>query len=426
MQVKSLFEPKNQARVGLMFGQVFNAGIGFLTISWLAKNLPQESFGTWVLFLTNWGVLEMIRAGLVYQALVKFIASSTDSRDKNGYVTAAWIFSFVLTIFLFLLLHLLALLYARFYPSGLLTFFFDHINGLIWWMLPINMATWLGHANEKYMRFWFLGFLSSALFLGALLFFESTKLEEIYLYFLYSKIAVAVVSIIIYPPKIKRFRLVFYVRNIYLYSKFTVVYTRAANLLKSVDFWLIGFFLGPQMVAIYNVPLRLLEVVEIPLRSFVMSAFPTFSQLAAQKKYDQFLRKLQKEVLLFSCCILLFVALASWKAADIITLFANEGFAASVPVLRAALLYVLFLPLDRYIGVALDSLHLPQINTYKVLGMAFFNLIGSTLVLFLDWPLYAVALVTLGNIGLGITFGFRYLITYIQIQKTEISAVSLN
>ena len=150
------------------------------------------------------------------------------------------------------------------------------------------------------------------------------------------------------------------------------------------------------------------------------------SYLAMQKKYDQFLRKLQKEVLLFSCCILLFVALASWKAADIITLFANEGFAASVPVLRAALLYVLFLPLDRYIGVALDSLHLPQINTYKVLGMAFFNLIGSTLVLFLDWPLYAVALVTLGNIGLGITFGFRYLITYIQIQKTEISAVSLN
>ena len=249
MQVKSLFEPKNQARVGLMFGQVFNAGIGFLTISWLAKNLPQESFGTWVLFLTNWGVLEMIRAGLVYQALVKFIASSTDSRDKNGYVTAAWIFSFVLTIFLFLLLHLLALLYARFYPSGLLTFFFDHINGLIWWMLPINMATWLGHANEKYMRFWFLGFLSSALFLGALLFFESTKLEEIYLYFLYSKIAVAVVSIIIYPPKIKRFRLVFYVRNIYLYSKFTVVYTLAANLLKSVDLLLICFFIWPQNVA---------------------------------------------------------------------------------------------------------------------------------------------------------------------------------
>lgn len=424
MNVKSLFKPENQARVGLMFGQVFNAGIGFLTISWLAKNTPQETFGTWVLFLTNWGLIEMIRAGFVYQALVKFVASTDDPQDKKGYATAAWIFSFLLTFILYLFFKILGLIYAQVSPTGSLIFFFAHIGTLIWWMLPVNMATWLGHAHEKYVQFWFIGFLSSALFFLFLLFVHIPNLEILYTYFLYSKIAVAIVSIGLAPPIFSRFRMFHYLKSLYKYSKFTVISTLAANLLKSVDVWLISYFLGPQRVAIYNVPLRLLEVVEIPLRSLVMSAFPTFSQLAAQKKYTLFLRKLQKEVLLFSLCIVPLVGLASWKAATLITLFANDGFTESIPILRVALLYVLFLPLDRYIGVALDSLHLPQINTYKVLGMALFNFIGSALVLFLHWPLYAVALVTLGNILLGITIGFQYLKKYIQSQNDIISAVS--
>lgn len=49
-----------------------------------------------------------------------------------------------------------------------------------------------------------------------------------------------------------------------------------ANLLRSSDTFLIGAFLGGEAVAIFNIPLKLFELVEIPLRSFAATALPSF------------------------------------------------------------------------------------------------------------------------------------------------------
>lgn len=53
------------------------------------------------------------------------------------------------------------------------------------------------------------------------------------------------------------------------FGKFSVATNLSSNLLGSANTFIITFMLGPVALAIYNVPARLMEVVEVLLRTFV-------------------------------------------------------------------------------------------------------------------------------------------------------------
>lgn len=77
----------------------------------------------------------------------------------------------------------------------------------------------------------------------------------------------------------------------------------------------------------------------------------------------------------------------------------------SGPIFQILLIYVLLLPADRFIGIALDSLGKPQWNTLKIALMVIVNIVGDCWVLSQGGSLALVAGVTLVNIALGIVFG---------------------
>ena len=64
------------------------------------------------------------------------------------------------------------------------------------------------------------------------------------------------------------------------YTTFTLV---GSNLLRSADTLIISFSpLGNAAVALYSIPLKLTELQQIPLRSFVATAFPKMSKASVQ------------------------------------------------------------------------------------------------------------------------------------------------
>jgi O-antigen/teichoic acid export membrane protein len=203
------------------------------------------------------------------------------------------------------------------------------------------------------------------------------------------------------------------------FSKYTVITTVASNILKSADVILINAFLGPTMVAIYNIPLKLLEVVEIPLRSWAMSAFPRLSKLASEGKFAQFKSNFTKEVKYFTLLLLPFLGIAFHFSEQIITLYAGEGFVAASPILKVFIVYLLVMPLDRYLGIALDSVNLPHINTMKVVLMASLNIFGDWYILSHRLDLSAVALVTVVNTLFGIFVGLFFMNKKLSEQNVE-------
>ena len=163
------------------------------------------------------------------------------------------------------------------------------------------------------------------------------------------------------------------------------------------------------MVAIYQIPLKLVEVFEIPLRSWAMSAYPRFSNLASQNKFNEFQEIFRKEIKIFILGMIPIIGLCFHFSENIINLYAGNGFSESIILLNLFLVYIILLPLDRYLGIALDSLNMPQINTFKVFMMLIINVLGDFIVLNNHLGLWAIVLVTIINISIGILIGLYFM-----------------
>ena len=407
------------SRFWLMVGNIFNAGFGFLSIGILARTLSTNDFGSWVIFVTNMGFVEMIRSGFVYQALVKYVSSADNEQDIRRVTGAAWQISILLSAFLAFVIFISQFLFSAGIKANHFELFFQYYPLILVMMLPINMSVWVAHANQKYFKMWLINFLSSFPFLLIIFVFKSSILIDILWVFAIIRAMLGLMCLfdLKYAFPIKYDWIT--IKEMLGFSKFTVITTVAANVLKSADVILINAFLGPTMVAIYNIPLKLLEVVEIPLRSWAMSAFPRLSKLASEGKFAQFKSNFTKEVKYFTLLLLPFLGIAFHFSEQIITLYAGEGFVAASPILKVFIVYLLVMPLDRYLGIALDSVNLPHINTMKVVLMASLNIFGDWYILSHHLDLSAVAMVTVVNTLFGIFVGLFFMNKKLSEQNVE-------
>lgn len=413
----SKFDTSFIERSGLMMGNILNAGIGFLTFGLLARGLSKDSFGEWVLYLSVFGFVEMIRAGFVYQALVKFVASCKEITEQKRYILGAWQISFWLTITILSILFFVKFLLRKIFFIRFSELLFIQYPVAICLMLPINMATMIFHSRQQFIRLWLINFLQAFPFLAIIFFIQNIDLQLVvnthltvrafilvYLVLFERNIFNNLKSIIL-PPN-KQDSGFFELLN---FSRFTVLSTIGTSLLKNVDIWLINHFGGASMVALYQIPLKLVEVFEIPLRSWAMSAYPRFSSLVSQNEFKEFKKNFTRELVIFTFGILPVVGILFQFSEEAIVFFAGKGYAQATILLKFFLIYVLLLPTDRYLGIALDSLNLPQINTFKVFMMFFVNIVGDYLVLSNQLGLLAVIGVTLINITIGILIGLYFM-----------------
>ncbi|MCC7318469.1 MAG: hypothetical protein IT219_08035, partial [Bacteroidales bacterium] len=69
-------------------------------------------------------------------------------------------------------------------------------------------------------------------------------------------------------------------------------------------------------------------------------------------------------------------------AEEIVTILGGSDYTITANIFRIFCIYGLLLPIDRFIGIGLDSVNLPRKNFYKVVYMASFNIIGDSIVVF--------------------------------------------
>ena len=202
------------------------------------------------------------------------------------------------------------------------------------------------------------------------------------------------------------------------YSMGTLVGT---SLLKSADTIIIGMsaVLGPIGVALYAIPLKLTDLLSIPLRSFSITAYPKMSL----KSNAGDIEGLKKVFYTYSGAVtLLFIpiSMACFIFAKQLVLILGGGeYIDSLPLLvtvfRIFVIYSVLLPLDRFTGVALDSINRPRFNFYKVIMMTAANIIGDIIAVFWLQSIEAVAIVTVAFTLMGIVAGYVYLNKFIAV-----------
>lgn len=211
-------------------------------------------------------------------------------------------------------------------------------------------------------------------------------------------------------------------REIINFGRYSMGTLVGSSLLRSADTIIIGLspVLGSVGVAIYAIPLKLTDLLGIPLRSFSITAYPKMSK----KSHDGDIEGLKKIFYTYSSVVTLMfipIALLGFIFAKQLVLFlGGNEYIDSLPTLVAVFqifsLYSILLPLDRFTGVALDSINKPRFNFYKVLVMASANIVGDLIAVVVFNSIEAVAVVTVLFTLIGIIGGYYYLYREIDIK----------
>lgn len=401
----------------MLLGQFGVNGLNFLTFIWLARVLSKGEFGVWLLYLTAFSLFEMLRNGLIYQATVRNISVSKDPKQKKRIIGSTWLITISLALLTSILLSLSYWLFAPGIEYLKLDLFFKWYPLVVWIVIPMHIATWIAHANQKFKRMVWINMGVSVGFLLCILFLPSTQFSSTYilLYHCLIRLLISLWTILMGWSGIK-YMFSFNredLEKLLNFGKYSIVSTIGTHFLKSGDVFLISYFLGPQAVAIYNVPQKLVEVGEIPLRILVTTTFPQLSRMSGENNHDGIRQIFHQKVGQYTLILIPLVILAILLAYPFVILVFGAGYEASVIILQIYLLHLILVPLDRFIGVTLNSLNLPQINTFKVMVMMVVNIVGDLIALLVIGELWALALVSIINILVGIGIGLFYLKTYI-------------
>lgn len=362
--------------------------------------------GKWLLYVTIFTFADMLRSGVVHVALIQMYANKKDATVSGS----AWLISLCLTVIISFSCYSVYYLLPNYIHQLHLISFILYFPVLFCASLPYTIALWIQQAENKFNCVLYIRlFLSIPVFAfissGLIYPFDVQLLIKAHIFFHSVASLMAIIfgwtnirSII--KAKIET------IKALLQFGKYSMGTLICSNLLKSADTFLISWYLGPTAVAAYSLPYKLIELIEIPLRSIVATSLPGLSAFSQQKNFTKVQQIFNENTGLLSIAIVPLVMVGFLSADELIALTGGKQYAAiSADIFRVFALYSLLLPLDRFIGITLDSISKPHLNLVKVLLMVLVNITGNIIVLELFNSPLPVAFTTLLTTCCGITFG---------------------
>jgi O-antigen/teichoic acid export membrane protein len=397
------------------------AALGLISFMILTRSLEKALFGDWVLYVTIATFFDMLRFGLTSNSLVRFASGGNIEKNKS-YMGASYKIGLWLVVAMALLCYSILMLVKTLdinTNNGYLLF-------LQWYpILALLNLSWnnsvsLFQAEQRFKHIFYIRLFnigSFVLFLLVNYLWLHWGLFEIVIAHLISNL---LPSLLVF---IKRWDGFLHIkkankettREIINFGRYSMGTLIGSSLLRSADTIIIGLspMLGSVGIAQYAIPLKLTDLMGIPLRSFSITAYPKMSK----KSHEGDVVGLKRIFYGYSSVVtILFipVAILCFILAEPLVLFlGGSEYKESLPmmatVFRIFAIYSILLPLDRFTGVALDSINKPRFNFNKVMIMAGANIVGDFIAVFAFQSIEAVAIVTVLFTLIGIVLGYYYL-----------------
>ncbi|MFH1000411.1 MAG: oligosaccharide flippase family protein [Bacteroidota bacterium] len=428
--IKRILNIGKEKNIQSLAGNMITAAFGFLTFVVLTRSYEKEIFGEWILFLTGATFIEMFRFGITRTALIRFL-SGADSVEQKKLIGSNWMIGLYASVIIAAILWIVLYLFPDQVKQSGFYLFFKWYPVLSFLNLPFNNALTIQQAKQYFGQIFIVRTLNSALFfIGLVINLFWLKLDLLWVILFYLGVSALVSLITIFAGwdglkylghadrKTNRLMLNF--------GKYTTLTLIGTNLLKSADTFILAISpLGTAAVALYSIPMKLTELLQIPLRSFVATAFPKMSKASIENN----IKMVRYYFYSYSGAMtILFipVAIFGYFFADFFVLILGgkeylgidpiTG-ASTAAVFQVFALYGMLLPIDRMTGVGLDSINKPKKNFYKIIFMVSANIIGDLIAVFIFKSIMAVAIVTVIFTLLGVIIGYKYLDNELQLKQ---------
>lgn len=370
-------------------GNLVVAVFGFLSFLILVRTLNPDHFGEWVLYITAGNFIEMLRFGITRTAIIRFLSGAKEEERKN-LIGSNWVIGLIATSLLAALLWIIFALFPGSIENSGFSLFFIWYPVLSFLNLPFNNALSVLQADQRFDKILYVRLFNVGTFVLFLLinflFLQWGLMEVLFVHLAINFLTSAFTMIlkwdgIAYIMKARR-----KTNKIILdFGKYTTGTLIGSNLLKSSDTFIIGLspFLGTTGVAFYSVPLKLTEILEIPIRSFVATAFPRMSKASIENNIREVKNIYYSYTGAMTYFLIPIIIIGFIFAEEFVIILGGHEYAETATIFRIFCIYGLFLPVDKFTGVALDSINKPKKNFYKVLYMAFANIFGDSVAIFL-------------------------------------------
>lgn len=413
-----------------LIGNLSFSVFGLLSFIILTRSLSKSDFGDYVLFTAIGTTVDLFRFGLTRTAITRFISGS-DELEKRQFLGSSFLIGLILVILSFVILTPVSLFFSDSIHNQGLELFFRWYPLIALVSLPWNNAVSFLQAEQKFQKILAVMTINVGSFLIFLIlnfYFFRLGIEAIIIAQIGTNMLASAVSIYrkwdgmtdIFKSTRKT------ILKLIHFGKYSMGTSLGSSLLKSADTFIIGLspFLGSTGIALYAIPMKFTEFFEIPLRSFVATAFPKLSKASMMQDLNEFRKIFYTYSGAITLIFIPFLILAFVFAAQFIWVLGGSEYQDSAGmignVFRIFCIYGLLLPIDRLTGVALDSINKPKSNLYKVFIMLTANVIGDLIAVFVFKSIFYVALATVVFTFIGMYFGYYYLNREIKLDFKEV------
>lgn len=417
MSISSIQDKLKNKHFLSLAGNVVMSVLGMITIAILYRALSLSDIGVWVFFQSTLLLVDTFRSGFITTAFIKFYSGATEEK-KGSVVGATWFLAGGITG-LFILLNLPAFFVLKNVDNPGLWLFLKWFGISYLSTLPMFIATCVVQAEQRFDRLLMIRIVNQGLFIAlvfAATIFDVASLRMV-VYINLTAGAVASLFVMIKGwSGIRSFskRTSESVRELYHFGKYSVGTTLSSNLFRTSDTFIINFMLGAPALAVYNLGQRLMELIEIPLRSFAATAMPSMAAAYNGNFREEVITVMKKYTGIISVALVP-VVLGGLLLADVAIYIlggANYVHTEAANVFRLFLTFALLYPADRFLALTVDVINKPKINFMKVLVMLAVNVAGNFLGIYIFGNIYGVAIATVFPIIIGVAVGYWALSSY--------------
>jgi len=409
---------KNKHFLALV-GNLIISGFGVLTISLLYRVLTKADTGSWFFFLTVLGLADAIRNGFLTTATVKFYAGTTPERGANV-LGSVWFLAAAVTAFA-LLIDLVFFGGINFITNPQLVIVIKWFGITFLSSLPYAVTFWILIAEESYLKILWLRLINSGsmiVIIAMLALLHQATLYNLLLVNFLTNVVTSLVAVALGYAKIVTFfkRSKATILEIAHFGKYSLGTNMSANLLSSVNTFFITFMLGPSALAVYNLPQRLMEIVEIPLRSFIGTGMSAMAIAYNNNNMYHLVHVTKKYAGMLTFAFIPIIIVAFFSADYAVLLLGGGKYSGTeaANLFRLLMLISLLYPIDRFNGVTLDIILQQKVNFYKVIIMLATNVPVAYFGILILHNIWGAAIAIPFTLLAGLLFGYYHLRKHID------------
>lgn len=407
-----------------LLGNLVSAFFNLLSFMILVRILPTlDDFGQWVIFTATYNILDQIRTGLLQSGIIKFYTGA-DIETARKVAGAAWHISLLVTIG-YVALSVIGYFAAYPFLTGPWHLFMIWLGILTLLSLPMNFASWVLQAENRFNEIVYIRVSQNGSFvvlLALLWWFNQVSLANVLYAYCGSMAISSIYCLLRRWTGIRNivFRTKEQALELYRFGRLIIGSMVSSSLINYTNNLVILKMLGAANVALFSIPQKFMEVIEIILRSFVATAQPTLS--AAANRGD-------KQAVAIAFCrytgtvtllIIPFIIGMLIFTEPLIIILAKGNYLGATAVVRITLITAILWPLDRFNGVTLDMMGLAHVNFYKNILKLILNAIFAVVLVLIFPNIISVALATLLHIIFAIGYGYYIMKKHMDVHLKDL------